>query len=302
MVEISQESILPYFKIDNFDDLLTGDTDDKFNVEVLEDEFREKSDSESDFESNKSVNSLSDVNINEDNESLIENPAKNVSKTYINKKLVNVPSCKNDSRKQTKKNKDITFHRFPKCRQLSNKWVTAIKRPNWEPNIWSFVCSMHFSASSIYETKGGLRKLVGGAIPELKLEDEAKEDFMEEKLVLLSSISPQLSNPSTNDRVLLSNNETIETIYITMPEVMNDNTVATSIDNEQRERRLKRQITNLQEIAKRRRLRCNALYVQRNRMKKKIASLTKMLADYRQKDLITQKRKSNSSLVKKTNI
>ncbi|XP_045781103.1 THAP domain-containing protein 1-like [Maniola jurtina] len=81
-----------------------------------------------------------------------------------------VPSCSNDSRRQNKINNDISYHRFPKSREMANKWVKAIKRRNWEPNIRSAVCSIHFSPSSISETKRGLRKLVEGAIPELHLE------------------------------------------------------------------------------------------------------------------------------------
>ena len=88
MVEISKQTILPYFKIDSFDELLTDNTDDKYNVEVLEDEFRIKSDSESDFGSD-SIDSSVNASLTDDNESIIENPAKNVSKTYMNKKLVN---------------------------------------------------------------------------------------------------------------------------------------------------------------------------------------------------------------------
>ncbi|XP_045781588.1 uncharacterized protein LOC123878461 [Maniola jurtina] len=55
-----------------------------------------------------------------------------------------------------------------------------------------------------------------------------------------------------------------------------------------RKRKLKRRIIYLSEIAKRRRLRCNALYVQRSRLKKKIASLKQMLTHLREKQLITQ--------------
>lgn len=53
---------------------------------------------------------------------------------------------------------------------MAIKWVKAIKRFNWEPNIRSAVCSVHFNTSSIAETKRGLRKLVEGAIPELQLD------------------------------------------------------------------------------------------------------------------------------------
>ena len=34
----------------------------------------------------------------------------------------------------------LTFYRFPDC----SKWIAAIKRENWKPNEYSWVCSAHF--------------------------------------------------------------------------------------------------------------------------------------------------------------
>ncbi|CAK1603165.1 unnamed protein product [Parnassius mnemosyne] len=46
--------------------------------------------------------------------------------------------------------------------------MVAIKKPNWELNIRNFDCFIQFSASYICESKGGLRNLVGSALPKLK--------------------------------------------------------------------------------------------------------------------------------------
>ncbi|KAL4706717.1 hypothetical protein ACJJTC_014472 [Scirpophaga incertulas] len=150
---------------------------------------------------------------------------------------------KNDSRKQTKKDNNIYFHRFPKNLELTKKWVTAIRRPDWEPNIRSFVCSVHFSASSIFETQRGLCRL-----------DEAIEDSIENIV-----IPPTMDESAVNDTP--------------------------------RKRKLKWQIANLKEIAKRRRIRCNALYSQKRRLKKKIVSVTEMLTQLREKRAITQEQR-----------
>lgn len=77
MVEISQQTILPSFKVE--DDLIENDDTKMDNIEVLEDEFRISSESESDFDELQNL----------ENNEILENPAKNVTKTYVNKKLVN---------------------------------------------------------------------------------------------------------------------------------------------------------------------------------------------------------------------
>ncbi|XP_026484169.2 zinc finger protein 62-like [Vanessa tameamea] len=83
MVEISQHTILPSFKLDELSEI----DDSRLNVEVLEDEFRIASESDSDFD---------DLSKEESSEILF-NPAKNVTKTYVNKKLVNGYQTKYDN-------------------------------------------------------------------------------------------------------------------------------------------------------------------------------------------------------------
>ncbi len=51
-----------------------------------------------------------------------------------------VPGCY----KNTKKNKEVSFHRFPKNKQLRDKWINAIKRKKFVPSDHHRVCSSHF--------------------------------------------------------------------------------------------------------------------------------------------------------------
>jgi len=51
-----------------------------------------------------------------------------------------IPGCY----KNTKKNKEVSFHRFPKNKQLRDKWINTIKRKKIVPSDHHRVCSSHF--------------------------------------------------------------------------------------------------------------------------------------------------------------
>ncbi|XP_045465513.1 peroxynitrite isomerase THAP4-like [Harmonia axyridis] len=59
--------------------------------------------------------------------------------------------CSNDH----KKGSNIHFFRFPfKNPELLNKWISAVKRENWEPKAHSRICSVHFTESD-YQIRPG---------------------------------------------------------------------------------------------------------------------------------------------------
>ena len=54
-----------------------------------------------------------------------------------------VPFCYNNSREDKAR---ISFHRFPKDKELRKNWVAFVKRPeSWKPGKWSVVCGAHFA-------------------------------------------------------------------------------------------------------------------------------------------------------------
>ncbi|CAB3246540.1 unnamed protein product [Arctia plantaginis] len=75
-----------------------------------------------------------------------------------------VQTCTNDT-KRTTKSHGITFHMFPKEPNLRTAWVEALGMADWEPKDRSTICSEHFRNEDFYQTKRGLRKIKGGAVP-----------------------------------------------------------------------------------------------------------------------------------------
>ena len=55
-----------------------------------------------------------------------------------------VPGCYTN----TKKNRELSFHKFPKEKSIREKWVNAIKRNNFYPSEHHCVCSQHFHEGS----------------------------------------------------------------------------------------------------------------------------------------------------------
>ncbi|XP_045781151.1 zinc finger protein 26-like isoform X2 [Maniola jurtina] len=77
MVEISKDTILPMFELEEINESSPKDDDDELKVEILEDEFRI---SESESSESESI---------EYDDLPLHNPAKNITKTYAKKKLFN---------------------------------------------------------------------------------------------------------------------------------------------------------------------------------------------------------------------
>ena len=182
------------------------------------------------------------------------------------------------------KSKNLTFFlffSFPKDRNLMNKWIMALNQTNFEPNIWNKVCSVHFLDSNFYETKKGLRKLISTAVPALFLETSISES--DHNLTETASLNsgkvtvPALHEPSTSNDIQM-NSEVPSNVYPLLP----------NIGDTPRKRKLRKEIIRLKDVAKRRRLRCNALYATRRRLKKKIETLSQVLNELQEKRLITQ--------------
>ena len=38
----------------------------------------------------------------------------------------------------------VSFYRFPTDKERRNKWISAVKRKDWEPNEYTWLCSAHF--------------------------------------------------------------------------------------------------------------------------------------------------------------
>ncbi|CAG4944266.1 unnamed protein product [Colias eurytheme] len=182
--------------------------------------------------------------------------------------------CKNDSRNHTKLKSTITFHQFPKDRNLMKKWITALNQANFEPNIWNKVCSVHFLDSNFYETKKGLRKLISTAVPSLFLVPTTPSDHNSPAAASLNSgkktvpfVQHQPSTSTLND---------------------NDSEMPSNVEDTSRIRKLKKEIIRLKDVAKRRRMRCNALYATCRRLKKKVENMSQILTKLKQKRSIPQ--------------
>ena len=66
------------------------------------------------------------------------------------------------------KGKKISFHRFPKEKNLFDLWIRAIRRdigPDFQVNNSTSVCSTHFKPEDFKETESARRILRGGAVP-----------------------------------------------------------------------------------------------------------------------------------------
>lgn len=66
---------------------------------------------------------------------------------------------------------ELFAYRFPLSKpDLLRKWVDAVKRQNWMPTIYSFLCSQHFRACDYKFKKGSLKsdirhRLKADAVP-----------------------------------------------------------------------------------------------------------------------------------------
>nr|XP_034826546.1 uncharacterized protein LOC117984006 [Maniola hyperantus] len=73
-----------------------------------------------------------------------------------------VPFCNSSDNVRTS---EISFHGFPSEVHLRNAWLRTLGLQDSHLLDSAVVCSHHFLNDDIYETEGGLRKIVTGAIP-----------------------------------------------------------------------------------------------------------------------------------------
>ena len=43
-----------------------------------------------------------------------------------------------------KKGSGVKFYRFPSDSERRSKWIASVKRENWKPNAYAWLCSRHF--------------------------------------------------------------------------------------------------------------------------------------------------------------
>ncbi|CAH0723497.1 unnamed protein product, partial [Brenthis ino] len=72
--------------------------------------------------------------------------------------------CPSRTTKGGVKDPELSFHTFPKCPEIRDQWIKAVRRKNWEPTKYSRLCSKHFEESS-FVTGLSIKKLKTDAIP-----------------------------------------------------------------------------------------------------------------------------------------
>ena len=72
-----------------------------------------------------------------------------------------------DCTNKVKAGSGISFHRFPlKKPELLQKWIQAVKRKDWVPNKYSYICSEHFEPSCFVVRPGKIgHHLNDNAVP-----------------------------------------------------------------------------------------------------------------------------------------
>ena len=72
-----------------------------------------------------------------------------------------------DCTNKVKAGSGISFHRFPlKKPELLQKWIQAVKRKDWVPNKYSYICIEHFEPSCFVVRPGKIgRHLSDNAVP-----------------------------------------------------------------------------------------------------------------------------------------
>ncbi|XP_048486906.1 uncharacterized protein LOC105381158 isoform X7 [Plutella xylostella] len=92
----------------------------------------------------------------------------------------------------------ISFHAFPNDTGLKQQWIQLINKAGWSPTKYSKVCSLHFNAEDILNTKKGLKKIKEGACPNIPSQEQP--------------IRNQCPGPSNLNELLLFNDSPREKI------------------------------------------------------------------------------------------
>ncbi|XP_056442112.1 THAP domain-containing protein 6-like isoform X2 [Gadus chalcogrammus] len=74
-------------------------------------------------------------------------------------------SCSNE-RTVNNRNRGITFHKFPKDKDVRKKWEVALRREGFTASDYSVVCSQHFKQAD-FDRTGQIVRLRDGVIPSL---------------------------------------------------------------------------------------------------------------------------------------
>ncbi|XP_059924534.1 THAP domain-containing protein 6-like [Gadus macrocephalus] len=119
-------------------------------------------------------------------------------------------SCSNQ-RTVDNRNRGITFHKFPKDKDLRKKWEVALRREGFTASDYSVVCSQHFKQAE-FDRTGQIVRLRDGVIPSLfnfpvhlqklvKGRATSTSRRAEESLSVASKDSPEMtsSQPQPND-------------------------------------------------------------------------------------------------------
>ena len=76
--------------------------------------------------------------------------------------------CKNLNKKD--RPPGLSFHRFPSANskaELRNLWTKAVRRENWEPSVYSLICSDHFKPEDFKQNSVQKRTLKDDAVPSI---------------------------------------------------------------------------------------------------------------------------------------
>ncbi|XP_030230759.1 THAP domain-containing protein 6 [Gadus morhua] len=121
-------------------------------------------------------------------------------------------SCSNQ-RTVDNRNRGITFHKFPKDKDVRKKWEVALRREGFTASDYSVVCSQHFKQAE-FDRTGQIVRLRDGVIPSLfnfpvhlqklvKGRATSTSKRAEESLSVASKDSPEMTSshpqPQPND-------------------------------------------------------------------------------------------------------
>ncbi|XP_045496285.1 THAP domain-containing protein 2-like isoform X3 [Colias croceus] len=89
--------------------------------------------------------------------------------------------------KKIKKDKGISYHRFPSDEEYLQFWISVVRQQrcehNWMPSSSSRICSNHFKNEDKYTSKKGLTLLMKNSVPileEIKYEEDESSDVIEQ--------------------------------------------------------------------------------------------------------------------------
>ena len=61
-----------------------------------------------------------------------------------------VPGCSNQRGKDKVNGVKRSYYKFPLDQKRRNLWISAVKRADWVPRRWDFVCSDHFENGNLF--------------------------------------------------------------------------------------------------------------------------------------------------------